>query len=230
MINKIKNTIADYRILTKNKDLHIKLGKVFQEFASFTMIPRESYIDNLLLSLRVKELRGDIVECGVWRGGMIAGIAKMLGKDRNYYLFDSFEGLPEAKAIDGEAALSWQKNIDSPGYYDNCKAEIDFARKAMELANVPYECIKGWFNDTLPTFHPANSISLLRLDADWYDSTMTCLKYLYPQVVNKGIILIDDYYFWDGCSKAVHDYLSEIRSPSRIYSSPNGVAYIVKDI
>jgi O-methyltransferase len=80
----------------------------------------------------------------------------------------------------------------------------------------------------LPHFKSSNEIALLRLDGDWYESTMDCLKYLFPKVVQKGIIIIDDYFTWEGCSKAVHDYLSSIKSTSRIYTSPGGVCYIIK--
>lgn len=205
------------------------LEKVYNKYSDFTMISKEEYIDNLILAEQTKNLKGDIVECGVWRGGMVAGVADILGRKGKYYLFDSFEGLPEVKEIDGAAAKKWQQNKTSPGYYDNCKAEIDFANKAMSMANVDFECVKGWFENTIPGYK-IDSISLLRLDADWYDSTMVCLKHFYPKVVENGLILIDDYYVWSGCSRAVHDYLSETKSASRIFRSQAGVAYIVKRI
>jgi O-methyltransferase len=228
IIYKIVFTVVDYQKNMARKGLEKRLKGVFKKYSYFTMIPQDLYVDNLHLSLKIKDVPGDVVECGVWRGGMIGGIAEVLGNGKSYYLFDSFEGLPEAKAIDGEAAISWQKNTGNSEYYDNCTAEMDFATKAMNLANVRYECVKGWFNETLPSFRKTQCISLLRLDADWYDSTMMCLQHLFPKVVNKGIILIDDYYQWDGCSKAVHDYLSETKSASRIYTSSKGVAYIIK--
>src|ERR1041384_2429634 len=76
----------------------------------YTMIPFLVYLDNLALARQVSALEGDIVECGVWRGGMIAGISRVLGNARKYWLFDSFEGLPPAQHTDGEAALKWQAN------------------------------------------------------------------------------------------------------------------------
>jgi O-methyltransferase len=98
------------------------------------MIPSATYKGNLDLCEKYCHIEGAIVECGVWRGGMIAGIAEILGSTRNYYLCDSFEGLPPAKQIDGEAALQWQRETNSPIYFDNCKAEIDFATKAMQIS------------------------------------------------------------------------------------------------
>ena len=70
---------------------------------------------------------------------------------------------------------------------------------------------------------------MLRLDGDWYDSTMQCLEALVPLVAEGGTIIIDDYYAWDGCARAVHDYLSRNDLPYRIKSLyGNYGAYMVK--
>jgi len=194
------------------------------------MIDRTTYISNLELASRIFNLPGSIVECGVWRGGMSAGLAKLLGDERSYYLFDSFEGLPPAQDIDGGAAQAWQQDKDSPRYYDNCSAEQSNATQAMKIAGATrVNLVKGWFNESLPGQKIDQGIALLRLDGDWYESTMTCLEHLYPQVVEGGLILIDDYYAWDGCARAVHDYLSRTASTDRIRSHAN-VCYLTKEV
>jgi len=148
---------------------------------------------------------------------------------REYYLFDSFEGLPDAKEIDGRSAIEWQQNKEDSRYFDNCKAEMTYAETALKKANCTnYKLMKGWFSETLPSFNPGKPIAILRLDGDWYESTMECLVALYPKVQEGGLILIDDYYVWDGCAKAVHDYLSRNSIPARIFQSKEGVCYIVK--
>ena len=139
------------------------------------------------------------------------------------------QGLPAAKEIDGAAAIRWQGDKGSATYYDNCKAEIGFAQTAMKKSGASFELVKGWFAKTLPKFVAPKPIALLRLDGDWYESTMVCLTDLYPKVATSGVIIIDDYFTWEGCSKAVHDYLSSIKSASRIHSSPGGVCYIIKN-
>jgi hypothetical protein len=78
---------------------------------------------------------------------------------------------------------------------------------------------KGWFSDTLPGFPWNAPIALLRLDGDWFDSTMTCLESLYQHVSPNGLIIIDDYYFWDGCTRAVHHFLDKYGYPARISQS-----------
>lgn len=195
------------------------------------MIPELLYEDNLELCDKNRHISGDVVECGVWRGGMIAGIADLLKDERNYFLFDSFEGLPDVTAIDGASAKEWQNAKDAPSYFDNCKAEIQFAEKAMKTAGCKkYTLIKGWFNETLPVFPSTNQIAILRLDGDWYESTMCCLENLYAKVVPGGIVIIDDYYTWDGCTLAVHDYFSKHKIPVRIEQTKNGVCYIRKPV
>ena len=94
----------------------------------------------------------------------------MMGNQRQYFLFDSFQGLPRARAIDGTSALEWQKNTDSPLYFDNCAASSEYAETAMKLSGVQrYKLIEGWFSETMPSFMPPESIAFLHLDADWYD-------------------------------------------------------------
>ena len=203
-------------------------GRIFAKYKEYTMIDPQSYNTNLELASWMRSVPGSVVECGVWRGGMCAGMADILGPARSYHLFDSFEGLPPAQDIDGQAAKEWQQNTGSPGYYDNCKAEESYAAEAMKLSGATNVHLhKGWFEKTLPGTKIEPCIALLRLDADWYDSTMCCLENLYPQVVRGGLILIDDYYAWDGCARAVHDYLSRTSSVDRIRSM-NNVCYIEK--
>lgn len=201
---------------------------VYNKFKTHTMVPKEWYLTNLKIAQSIIGLPGSIVECGVWRGGMMAGIATILGPERDYYLFDSFEGLPQAEDIDGPAAKAWQEDKHGPSYYDNCKAEQFHAEEAMKIAgvrNATFE--RGWFSETLPNYHIDSPIALLRLDGDWYESTTTCLDNLFHQVVSGGVVVIDDYYTWDGCSRAVHDFLSRKKLPDRI-ESKNGVCFIRK--
>ena len=167
------------------------------------------------------------MECGVWRGGMIRGLADMLGPDRKYHLFDSFQGLPPAQNIDGQAAIDWQQDTASPAFYDNCTADEAHARKLFEGSNFDVEFHRGWFEDTVPKYQPESQISVLRLDGDWYESTMTCLRGLVPHLAPKALILVDDYYAWDGCARALHDYLSETKSTMRIHQGMFGTCYLV---
>ena len=203
------------------------LGAVYDKYAEYTMITRHSYLNNLRLIETCCNVSGSVVECGVWRGGMIAGAAEILGADRRYILFDSFEGLPPVQDIDGLAARNWQANTTSPHYHDNCTSPRDVAEMAMNLTGAKYVDIhQGWFNETLANYESPDPISVLRLDGDWYDSTMTCLEALFPYVSPGGVVIIDDYYAWDGCRRAIHDYLSRTKSNAAIDRFRDDVAFI----
>ena len=171
------------------------------------MIPERTYRANLRLASVAGRVDGCVVECGTWRGGMIAGIADVLGPERRYFLYDSYEGLPPAGKDDGEGAVYWQSNTTSPTYYDNCTASEDEARTAMSRSAArDYQIVKGWFEQTLPVAGPTEPIALLRMDADWYESTVSILDNLASRVVPGGMIIVDDYYVWEGCTKAVNEY------------------------
>ncbi|MBC8166519.1 MAG: class I SAM-dependent methyltransferase [Bryobacteraceae bacterium] len=202
---------------------------VYWRFREYTMIGLWSYAVTLVLAEKFRDVSGLVVECGVWRGGMIAGMARILGPKREYILCDSFEGLPPGGEKDGEAAIAWQLATHSPFYFDNCKAEEELARAAMALSRAGnFQCIKGWFKETLPLFRPKQEIAILRLDCDWYESIKVCLEHLYKYVRQDGIIIIDDYYLWDGCPRAVHEFLTNNAIPDRIHEY-RGVCYLVKE-
>lgn len=224
----VKFFVTELRRRYKQRALH----RIYQKYADHTMIPESTYIKNLALARKMREVEGCVIECGVWRGGMIAGIADLLGSQRQYYLFDSFEGLPAAKPIDGPALQAWQADVTTPGYHDNCTASAADAETAMLKSSATrYALVKGWFEDTIPAFDLNQEIALLRLDGDLYDSTMVCLKYLYPRVADGGIIIIDDYQPWDGCARAVHEFLADahdIGENPRLQQYENEVFFVTK--
>lgn len=191
--------------------------RIFNKYRDFTMVPEKIFLHNLQIAETVQAVEGCVIECGVWRGGMIAGLAELLGNQREYFLFDSFEGLPAAQAIDGPKALAWQADVNARAYYNNCAAPIEIARNVMRDSGASQVTfVAGWFRDTLPAFKPPTPIALLRLDGDWYESTMLALTHLYPHIAAKGLIIVDDYYTWDGCSRAVHEFLARESSTWRI--------------
>jgi hypothetical protein len=209
---------------------HQRWRDLYERLKSHTMVWEASFYDNLSLCRSYHQRGLSVVECGVWKGGMIAAIAAELSDpEAAYHLFDSFEGLPPAEEIDGQAALEWQADKDSPIYYDNCRANMEEARQALEEAGVSqYEIHPGWFEDSLADWVPEKPISILRLDADWYASTKFCLEKLFPHVAEGGLIILDDYQTWEGCKKAVDEYLTEHRLNQPIGETRHGVAFFRK--
>jgi hypothetical protein len=167
-------------------------------------------------SILNNNIPGAFVECGVWRGGSagIMGVAmQTYGSQRPLHLFDSFEGLPEPDRQDGSYAVEY-----SAGRADGrlaaikkCDATLDtvlghlFERLHLDPKNVHFHV--GWFQDTVPAdAKQVGPIAVLRLDGDWYASTQVCLDHLYPLVSPGGVVILDDYYYWEGCRKATDEY------------------------
>ncbi|MCF6351474.1 MAG: TylF/MycF family methyltransferase [Cyclobacteriaceae bacterium] len=166
---------------------------------------------------------GSFVECGVWKGGSVALMAYVLKKGSDYrpiHLFDAFDDICEPDAaVDGERAIlevggkhnATGKLNALKGIYDVKGGHGDELKVQNLLTNsigYPLEKLvfhKGWFQDTVP-MNTIDKIALLRLDGDWYASTKVCLEHLYDKVVDGGVIIIDDYYTYEGCSKAVNEF------------------------
>jgi Macrocin-O-methyltransferase (TylF). len=199
--------------------------QIYNRFKDYTMLLPDWYAANLELCENFGHIAGNVVECGVWKGGMSAGIAYLLGDDRAYYLYDSFEGLPAAgdeDAIHGivASAKSWEGKL---------KASEENASEAMKLSGAKrVTIVKGWFSETLSTYE-GGPIAILRLDGDFYASVMDSLVNLWPHVVTGGLIILDDYYTWSGCSRAVHDFLSQNELNEPIQQFHETYAYVVKE-
>ncbi len=216
--------------------------EVVTQVRPYTMVPEGAvgFIVNAVKHIVDNNVEGDFVECGVWQGGcsaamVLANLALQPAKQRLMHMFDSYEGLPPAKPEDGPLALLWQSSVNSPTYYDNCAASLELVQQNFATLGIAEQNIqfhKGWFDQTIPHFAQNNSdskISLLRLDGDWYESTKVCLENLYPLVSEGGIVIIDDYYSWDGCALAVHEYLGLHKLSHRIITvSDVSSAYFVK--
>lgn len=153
---------------------------------------------------------GDFVETGVWRGGASIFARAVLAAhevaDRTVWLADSFQGMPEVNRdqYPGDHAMNLHKCNDVLGVPLE-QVKQHFA--AYGLLDEQVRFLPGWFRDTLPTA-PVRRIAVLRLDGDFYESTMDALVHLYPKLSPGGFAIIDDYLL-PGCRKAVHDYRDE---------------------
>ena len=196
------------------------------------MIKYRQFVENLMIaSEAARRLSNDdaaIVECGTWQGGMAGALIGMCGVEKRYIFLDSFEGLPPVREIDGQRAVAWQAD----NQVDNCRSSIATFHDTVARSGIRAEhvrVVKGFFEDTLPALDPP-AIQILRLDADWYDSTMDCLRAFWDYVVPGGVVIIDDYYAWDGCARAVHDFLSDRQAIERLRQGRlGGVAFIAKE-
>lgn len=160
---------------------------------------------------------GAVVECGVWRGGSMMAVAQILREvgdtERDLYLFDTFEGMTTPSemdvSFDGQRAADALKRTGSDGAM-HCRAGIDDVR--ANVLSTGYESsrihfVKGMVEATIPD-HAPDQISILRLDTDWYESTLHEMVCLFPRLAPGGVLIVDDYGHWQGARRAVDEYLA----------------------
>lgn len=158
-------------------------------------------------------VRGDLVETGVWRGGvtiLMRAILKAYGDtERRVWVADSFAGLPVPDTQKYPADERFDLST-SAGFHELAvsadQVRTNFARYGLLDDRVQF--LVGWFRDTLPTA-PIDSISVLRLDGDLYESTMDALNALYLKLSIGGYLIVDDYHSWEPCRMAVDEYRAE---------------------
>lgn len=182
-------------------------------------------------------LRGDFVECGVAQGGCSALMALVAfendGNGRKVWLFDSFEGLPKPTGKDFSKKKKSLGNFIRPLTEGSCLGTYEEVQKLLfsklKINKENVKMIKGWFQDTLSHYKDKiNEISLLRIDADWYESTKCCLENLYGNVINGGFVIIDDYGTCFGAKKALDEFLAERRISAKLIHDGRGGCYFQK--
>lgn len=196
--------------------------EAYEKCKPFTMtsIERMYALHQAVLYVINNNIPGDFVECGVWRGGSSMMISLTLLQagisDRKIYLYDTFEGMSEPgeedKSFDGTPAenqLAAQSKEDEASVW--CYSSLDSVQANLASTGYPNQnlvFIKGKVEDTLPLQKPT-TISLLRLDTDWYESTKQELEHLYPLLSKRGPLIIDDFGHWEGAKSAVIEYFNK---------------------
>ena len=194
----------------------------------FTMTSRER-LWSLIQAVRYVEnnvIPGDFVECGVWRGGSVMTMAQVLNESTNtarrLWLYDTYQGMTAPTDVDvaQDSGVAASQLLDATpiGNGDNvwCIASLDDVRSNVFGTGYPaanVEFVVGPVEQTLKESAP-ESIALLRLDTDWYESTRASLEHLYPKLLPGGVCILDDYGHWQGARKAVDEYFaSQPRKP-----------------
>jgi hypothetical protein len=177
------------------------------------LIQAVEYVEN-------NKIDGDIVECGVWKGGSMLAAARTLTRSgdqkRHLYLFDTFDGMtaPTEEDVDwtgSSAEFLLEKDEKDEESRIWCYAPFESVRKTMEESGYDKDkihLIKGKVEETIPLYAPKR-IAILRLDTDWYESTKHELTYLFPRLSVGGVIIIDDYGWWKGARLATDEYVQE---------------------
>lgn len=161
---------------------------------------------------------GAFVECGVWKGGsMMAAmltLQSLQDTSRECFLYDTYEGMTEPTEKDtsftGKSAKHSYDEITQQGgkmtYSSLEEVKGIIGSVGYPAGKVHY--VKGKVEETIPAVAP-ESIALLRLDTDWYESTRHELVHLYPRLSAGGVIIIDDYGHWAGARQATDEYFRQ---------------------
>jgi O-methyltransferase len=209
------------RLDRTHPDLEPGFAAHYARCAPFTMtsVERMYALWQAVRHVDANATAGDIVECGVWRGGssMLAALAlREVGDDtRTLWLFDTFDGMSEPTEDDVDITGArmvdeWDDHrgqVEDPVY---AFGAIDDVRRNMVATGYPSDrmrLIRGKVEDTVPAQAPER-IALLRLDTDWYASTRHELEHLYDRLTPGGVLIVDDYGHWAGARKAVDEYFA----------------------
>lgn len=195
---------------------------IFAAVRSYTMtsIDRIDALVNAVRYVVAHGVPGAVVECGVWRGGSMMAIAyalRALGAQRQLHLFDTFEGMPPPSLHDvdlrGRTATDILARENRQTSEVWAYSPLEDVRKNMSSTGYDTSLVRfvpGRVEDTIPSEAP-ECISLLRLDTDWYASTLHEMRHLFPRLARGGVLIIDDYGHWQGAKRAVDEYLAENR-------------------
>jgi O-methyltransferase len=165
-------------------------------------------------------IEGDLVECGVWRGGSMHAVARtLLAKgvtDRDLHLFDTFSGMTEPTERDvslhvGKSASELLETSDrtSHTWAVASREDVEEGLATLDYPQERFHLVEGPVEETIPGGAPQR-IALLRLDTDWYESTRHELEHLYPRLSPGGVLIIDDYGHWQGARRAVDEFLATV--------------------
>lgn len=188
---------------------------------SMTSKERIETLYDCLEHVRINQVDGDFIECGVWEGGNIMGIIAYLLShnmfDRNIWLYDTFNGLTEPSEYDytetggmnnSQVKNHWNNNKINETTNNWCYSDLESVKNRVLSLGYTKENIHFIVGDVCETLNKnvPKKISLLRLDTDWYESTKCELEVLYPNIESNGALIIDDYGYWSGAKKAVDEF------------------------
>lgn len=176
-------------------------------------------IYNVVRHLEKTGVKGIFIEAGCALGGSALVIAKAKNSKRSFYLYDAFEMIPSPSQNDGEDAHERYEVIKSGtakgikenlyyGYEQDLLSKVKETLMAfdVDITNEKIFFIKGLYQETMRI---KDDIAFAHIDADWYESVMICLEEIEPHLVPGGVLIIDDYFDWIGCKKAVDKYFQD---------------------
>ena len=188
-------------------------------------------LDRVLREL--PEVRGSVIECGVYRGATLLGMAHILndrGARTKIYGLDSFEGFPEPDPKDARDDGQMHPDVHA-GFLGDTSYEALLERIRLIGWDDRIQLLKGFFEDTLPQLS-GERFSLAHLDCDLYTSYRTCLDFIYPRMLKGGVIVLDDYRLpanvYPGADRAVDEFFADKPEKPERFDDPLGLRSFVR--
>ena len=195
------------------------IERVSEEKLTYLSRDNLATLATLVLDVERRGLPGAVVEAGTARGGSAIVMAAAKTPERPMQVYDVFGMIPPPTDEDGadvherydKIVAGESRGVGAEVYYgyrDNLYDEVtdSFARLGVPVAEHGVDLVQGLFQDTV---HPDGPVALAHLDGDWYESTLTCLERIAPVLVPGGRIVLDDYWAWSGCRRAVDEYFAD---------------------
>jgi O-methyltransferase len=182
-------------------------------------LDRLDHLQGLLVDVLRRDVPGDVIELGVWRGGttiFMRGLLKIYGESqRTVWVADSFAGppKPDSATYPADSGRRWWAITSMAVSLE--EVQRNFERYGLLDQQVRF--LPGYFRETLPTA-PIERLSLMRLDAVMYESTIQALDQLYPKMSPGGYVVVDDY------------SVPEVRSAVADYRAQHGVTGPIEPI
>lgn len=201
-----------------NKDTFYSLIQPY----TMTSSERIQALYHALEYIKDNNIDGDLVECGVWKGGNILGMCEYLNYNnilnRKVWAYDTFKGMTPPEDVDIDKDNRFAKDIvHEPIFF--CESPLEEVKNNVSKSSFPKENIEYIVGDVSETLdieeNLPKKISLLRLDTDWYKSTRKELEILYPRLSIGGILIVDDYGHWKGSRKAVDEYFANTNTVAK---------------
>lgn len=166
------------------------------------------------------EVPGDTAECGCYTGAssyLICKDNRASSFTRRHHIFDSFEGLSQPVAKDGEHWEEGALSFSEQGLKDNLHS----------LGDDIFSVYKGWIPERFDEVAD-KTFSFVHVDVDLYEPTRDSLAFFYPRLNKGGILLCDDYgsSLCPGATKAMEEYILDKVEP--LISLASGGSFVIK--
>ena len=157
----------------------------------------------LLRSIEERQVIGDFVELGVYRGGT-ARLIHHYAPDRHLHLFDTFSGFDERDTFQDKQVVS--HDVDVSQFSDT---GLEFVKSQIKTKNTNVHFYQGFFPETFPEELKSKNFAFVHLDADLYSPIASGLQIFYPLLSPGGFIVIHDYNAWVGARHAVDQFCEQ---------------------